>query len=63
MKIYLVLGGFDYEGSKVVACLATREEAFSIVEKIHEKKRRLKFGYDYVKISEWSVGEIVEKFE
>jgi hypothetical protein len=58
MKIYLVLCGFDYEGTDVKACLSTRIEADALVEKINEKKRQDGFGYHHVSVAEWSVGEI-----
>jgi hypothetical protein len=63
MKVYLVFGGYDYEGSICVACLATREEADALVEKINEKTKRDGYGYDTVSIEEWTVGDITEKFD
>ena len=57
--VYLVTAGFDYEGSSVVACLATHEEALAVAERL-KKALPGYTRYDNVEIEQWGVGQILE---
>lgn len=56
MKIYLVTCGYDYEGSEVKACLATREEADALKQRIESDREN--YHYDDVTVEEWTVGQV-----
>lgn len=53
--VYLVFGGWDYEGYDVLAVLATQEEA-SEVEKLARQEATAQ--YDFVKVQAWRIGEV-----
>lgn len=57
MKIFIICGGYDYEGYDIKAVVATREEADALVEKFQDSK---KYHFDTVTVQEWTVGEVQE---
>ena len=53
-KIYIVCGGWDYEGSNIIALFKSLEEAQLLKEKIEKSGRH----YDYIEIQIAEIGEI-----
>ena len=54
-KIYLVSGGWDYEGSRVLKAFFTRENAELFASSINNNPKD--HFYDYITVSEMEVEE------
>lgn len=60
--IWILFGGFDYEGSNAIAVLGTKEEAEALKtwgeqNLTGEVLPRVNFGFDTLHIEEWRIGE------
>lgn len=56
MKVYVLVGGFYYEGSTILEIFSTRELAEKGMEE-REKAEEEYFAYDYYKIKEYEVAD------
>ena len=58
--VWLLFGGYDYEGDDVIACCATEAEAEALKQYGYENKTKwgkTKYGFDSLRVVCWKVGE------
>ena len=52
MKVYILLGSFNYEGDSVIGVFSSEEKADEFLDKALREK---KFLYDDYRVEEWDV--------
>lgn len=64
MKVYTLMGGFDYEGESLIGVFASRDDVIKYVEQEKPKhgRRPDTLGYDSLGFVESELGQSVENF-
>lgn len=57
-KVFVVNGGWDYEGYDICAIVETLLEAEEIQKKLEDKDKKRRPFYDYTEIKELTIGEV-----
>jgi hypothetical protein len=62
MKVYTLMGGYDYEGENLVGVFASREDLLKFVEQEKSKhdRRPEKLGYDTLGYVESELGQQID---